>query len=148
MEFVCRLCWGCAAVVNNKKIRKLSYKAREHGAKSLRMRLDYNKNPTKPNLFGNEIIQFVRNISECDVCWAAELTGFDIPVSIHWGVLEPSNIEGYEEHEYIINHGMWYDYARTKPVEINKHDCSYVHSCRASCSALKPTRSCGRGGCK
>jgi hypothetical protein len=66
------------------------------------------------------------NVSSCDACYSAELKPEAVlnimPVSIHLGVMEPS--EYIEDFEYIINDGVFRDYERNKAVVLSNNNDS------------------------
>ena len=87
-------------------IKQLAIKAKSYGFKSVRIRLQFDRFAMKP------MVSYGRTES-CDVCYTDHLFDCAIPSSIHWGVAEPTAVRGYEEYEFIINDGVFWNYART-----------------------------------
>ncbi len=105
-------------------LQSIASQAYEFGFDNIRVRLDYNKFPNLKlsikkigEVYGKDLV----NVSSCDACYSAEIkheaVGNILPISIHLGVMEPS--EYIPDFEYIINDGVFRDYERNMVVDIN-----------------------------
>ncbi len=158
-------------------LQNIAEQAYQIGFDNIRVRLDYNRFPDLKlsikktwEVYGEDLV----NVSSCDACYSAELKPEAVlnimPVSIHLGVMEPS--EHIPDFEYIINDGVFRDYERKKvvvlpnpPTEIttsryydnpssygsSSSSCGGSSSSSSSCGgSSSSSSSCGgssRGGC-
>lgn len=140
-------------------LQSIASQAYKFGFDNIRVRLDYNKFPNLKlsikkirSVYGEDLV----NVSSCDACYSAELrheaVGNILPISIHLGVMEPS--EYIPDFEYIINDGVFRDYERNMVVDIdyiieertNKYSYSTYSGSSSSCGGSGGSRGSSCGG--